>query len=436
MNLKSAAAEIIEAIDEGKYSNLALNECFVKQKFSYKEKGFITEIIYGYIRNKILVDYIIDKFTQKGIKKKIIKNIVRISVYQMLFMNSDKAGIIWEAVEVSKKKYKGIFSGFVNGLLRNIERNISTIYSELEEQKRYDILYSVPKWFEEIVKDEYGDKTVEVLKNLKKSPILSIRVNKLKYSNSEFEEYVAKNGGKVLFNFETIYYVENIDIINSDIFKKGFVFAQDGSSYLAAKLMEAEEGETILDCCAAPGSKSCVIAEEMNGKGEVVALDIFEHRLNLIKENSIKEGVTNIRTELLDARETHKLGIKFDRVLVDAPCSGLGIIRKKPEIIYEKSGAIIAELVKLQTEIVESAAESLKSGGILIYSTCTFTKAENFNLILNFLESHKEFETVEIKESDIPKGVIYRKDSLNGINIECTNEFLDGFYIIKLKKAK
>ncbi len=433
MSLKSTAAEIIEIIEEGKYSNIALGESFAKQNFSYKEKGFITEIIYGYIRNKILVDYVIDKFAQKGIKKKFIKNLIRVSVYQMLFMKSDKAGIIWEAVEIAKKRYKGIFSGFVNGLLRNIDRNMDEVYKELKEKKRDDILYSVPKWFENIVKEEYGDRSEEVLKNLKKPPVLSVRVNKIKYSNEKFEEYVAVNKGNILFNMDSVYYVENIDIINSDLFKNGFIFAQDGSSYLAAKLLGAEEGDLVLDCCAAPGSKSCVIAEDMNGKGEVVALDIFEHRLKLVKENSLKEGVTNIETKLLDARESHKIGVKFDKILVDAPCSGLGIIRKKPEIIYEKSVEIIEELAKLQNEIMESAALSLKSGGVMIYSTCTFTKAENYNLISEFLKRHEDFSTVEI---ELPKEVKYKKDQLNGINIECTNEFLDGFYIIKLKKAK
>ena len=227
---------------------------------------------------------------------------------------------------------------------------------------------------------------------------------------------------------EDIFYLSK-SIIDTREVEEGKIIVKDGSSYLAAKLLGAKENEKILDSCSAPGSKSLVIAEEMNDKGIVFSLDIFEHKLKLIKENAEKMGINIINPILQDARKIDELNDDFDRILVDAPCSGFGVIRKKPEAIYKRNMDNILELANLQREILSSASKKLKVGGHLVYSTCTIFEEENTKNIEKFLEENKDFEVEGI---NLPSNVESIKDNLGGLTI--LDKYLDGFYIIKLKK--
>ena len=433
MNIKQVAINLISQVDKGAYSNIALNETFKTLNINSKEKAFITEIFYGVIRNKKFLDYIIEKNT-KEIKKEWIRNLLRISIYQITFMDSDNKGIVWEATELAKKKYGVPISKFINGTLRNYLRNKDSELKRLDNEKNYEILYSIPKWFYDTLEKQYGNNNLkQAITSLKKIPYLSVRVNKLKYSEEEFEEFLKEKDIQIIKKVDTVYYVNSGLIINSEEFKTGKIIAQDASSYLAAKNLGTMPNELVLDICAAPGGKTAVLAENMENIGEIIAIDIHQHKIKLIDTNMKKLGIDIVKAIIMDARNVNKQGRKFDKILVDVPCSGYGVIRKKPEILYSKNRESVEELAKLQLEILNSAADILKDGGELIYSTCTIIDEENTNNIKKFLEERKEFK---VEKLYIPENVLGDYDNLGGFCINYKEEIMDNFYIIKLKKGE
>ena len=432
MSVKYITMGLISQVDKGAYSNIVLNDAFREFFLSPKEKAFMTEIFYGVIRNKKFLDYIIERYT-KDIRKEWIRNLLRISIYQITFMNSDDKGVVWEATELAKK-YSIAISKFINGTLRNYLRNKDLELKELYDKKNYEVLYSIPKWFCDVLEKQYGNENLkQVITSLKKIPYLSVRVNKLKYSEEEFEEFLKDKDIQIIKKVDTVYYINSGLIINSEEFKTGKIIAQDASSYLAAKNLGAMQNELVLDICAAPGGKTAVLAEEMKNSGEVIAIDIHQHKIKLIDTNMKKLGIDIVKAIVMDARNVNKQGRKFDKILVDVPCSGYGVIRKKPEILYSKNRENIEELAKLQLEILNSAADILKDGGELIYSTCTITDKENTNNIKKFLEERKEFK---VEKLYIPENVLGDYDRLGGFCINYKEEIMDNFYIIKLKKGE
>lgn len=432
MSVKYVAMKLISFVDKGSYSNIVLNDAFKEFYLTAKEKAFITEIFYGVLRNKNFLDYMIEKNT-KVIKKEWIRNLLRISIYQLTFMSSDAKGVVWEATEIAKKHGIAI-SKFINGTLRNYLRNKDLEIKKLHDEKNYEILYSIPQYFCDILEKQYGSENLnQAIISLKKIPYLSVRVNKLKYSEEEFEEFLKEKDIQIIKKVDSVYYVNSGLIINSKEFKEGKIIAQDASSYLAAKNLGAKPNELVLDICAAPGGKTAVLAEEMENKGEIIAIDIHQHKKKLIEENMKKLGIDIVKATVLDARNVNKQGRKFDKILVDVPCSGYGVIRKKPEILYTKNRENIEELASLQLEILNSAADILKDGGELIYSTCTIISQENTENVEKFLNERKEFK---VKALNIPENVSGEYDKLGGFSINYKEEIMDNFYIIKLVKEE
>ena len=432
MSVKYVAMKLISFVDKGSYSNIVLNDAFKEFYLTAKEKAFITEIFYGVLRNKNFLDYMIEKNT-KVIKKEWIRNLLRISIYQLTFMSSDAKGVVWEATEIAKKHGMAI-SKFINGTLRNYLRNKDLEIKKLHDEKNYEILYSIPQYFCDILEKQYGSENLnQAIISLKKIPYLSVRVNKLKYSEEEFEEFLKEKDIQIIKKVDTVYYVNSGLIINSKEFKEGKIIAQDASSYLAAKNLGAKPNDLVLDICAAPGGKTAVLAEEMENKGEIIAIDIHQHKKKLIEENMKKLGIDIVKATVLDARNVNKQGRKFDKILVDVPCSGYGVIRKKPEILYTKNRENIEELASLQLEILNSAADILKDGGELIYSTCTIISQENTENVEKFLNERKEFK---VKTLNIPENVSGDYDKLGGFSINYKEEIMDNFYIIKLVKEE
>ena len=432
MSVKYVAMKLISFVDKGSYSNIVLNDAFKEFYLTAKEKAFITEIFYGVLRNKNFLDYMIEKNT-KVIKKEWIRNLLRISIYQLTFMSSDAKGVVWEATEIAKKHGIAI-SKFINGTLRNYLRNKDLEIKKLHDEKNYEILYSIPQYFCDILEKQYGSENLnQAIISLKKIPYLSVRVNKLKYSEEEFEEFLKEKDIQIIKKVDTVYYVNSGLIINSKEFKEGKIIAQDASSYLAAKNLGVKPNDLVLDVCAAPGGKTAVLAEEMKNKGEIIAIDIHQHKKKLIEENMKKLGIDIVKATVLDARNVNKQGRKFDKILVDVPCSGYGVIRKKPEILYTKNRENVEELASLQLEILNSAADILKNGGELIYSTCTIISQENTENVEKFLNERKEFK---VKTLNIPENVSGDYDKLGGFSINYKEEIMDNFYIIKLVKEE
>ena len=431
MNIKARVISLIKEVENGKYSNIALNEYFKENTLSKKERAFITELFYGVIRNKIFLDYEIDKRTT-SIKKDWIRNILRISMYQISFMNSDDKGVIWEATELSKKKFSVPVGKFINGVLRSYQREWKADIQELKESDRNHVYLSYPKWFYDQLISEYGEEKGELfLKSLKKVPYISFRVNTLKYSTDEFEQLLAEKKIDIIKKVDTVYYIDSGSLLYSDEFKEGKIIVQDGSSYLSARNLNPQPNESVLDTCSAPGGKTAVLGELMKNSGELLALDIYPHKLKLIEENCKKCGVTIVQTVKMDARKLNQQGKNFDKILVDAPCSGYGVLRKKPEAIYNKTNENVEELAKLQFEILESASQILKEGGELVYSTCTILEEENGKNIKKFLDKYPEFESTKLY---IPENVNGTYDEVGGFTVDYKEDVLDGFYIVKLKK--
>jgi len=433
MNIKARVISLIKEVENGKFSNIALNEYFKENNLSKKERGFITELFYGVIRNKIFLDYEIDKRTIT-IKKDWIRNILRISMYQISFMNSDDKGVIWEATELAKKKFSVPVGKFINGVLRSYQREWQEDVKELKESGKNYIYLSYPEWFYNKLVSEYGEEEGELfLQSLKKIPYISFRVNRLKYSCEEFEKLLEEKKIDIIKKVDSVYYVDSGILLYSDEFRDGKIIVQDASSYLSARNLNPKPDESVLDTCSAPGGKTAVLGELMENRGELLALDIYPHKLKLIEENCHKCGVDIVRTVKMDARKLKEQGKKFDKILVDAPCSGYGVLRKKPEAIYNKNSENVEELAKLQFEILESASQVLKDNGELVYSTCTILKEENGENIKKFLEKYPNFETVELY---IPENVNGSYDNVGGFTVDYKEDILDGFYIVKLKKNK
>lgn len=431
MNIKARVISLIKEVENGKFSNIALNEYFKENNLSKKERGFITELFYGVIRNKIFLDYEIDKRTTT-IKKDWIRNILRISMYQISFMNSDDKGVIWEATELAKKKFSVPVGKFINGVLRSYQREWQEDVKELKESGKNYIYLSYPEWFYNKLVSEYGEEEGELfLQSLKKIPYISFRVNRLKYSCEEFEKLLEEKKIDIIKKVDSVYYVDSGILLYSDEFRDGKIIVQDASSYLSARNLNPKPDESVLDTCSAPGGKTAVLGELMENRGELLALDIYPHKLKLIEENCHKCGVDIVRTVKMDARKLKEQGKKFDKILVDAPCSGYGVLRKKPEAIYNKNSENVEELAKLQFEILESASQVLKDNGELVYSTCTILKEENGENIKKFLEKYPNFETVELY---IPENVNGNYDNVGGFTVDYKEDILDGFYIVKLKK--
>lgn len=429
MHIKNRIIDVLNSYDDGKYSNIVLNDYFKSNRLNRKEKSFITEVFYGVIRNEIYIDFLISEKADK-IKKRWIKNLLKLSVYQLLYMDSDAAGVIWEAVEITKSKFGVNVSKFINGVLRAIDREQETIKNKLIEDGKEEIYYSYPKWFYKRIKKQFGDKYQDVLKSFKSVPYLSIRVNNINYSMEKLKNLLNEKNIKIIKEFKDVLYINSGEIIDSEEFKNGQIIVQDGSSYLAAYVLDPKKGDNVLDSCSAPGGKSLAMASIMENVGSILALDIHEHKIKLIDDNAKKMDVTIIKSEKIDAREIDEFyDNSFDKVLVDAPCSGLGVIRKKPETLYNKDYDKLKELSKLQLEILESSAKTLKIGGELVYSTCTIFKEENGDVIKKFLENNNNFEIIQLEK---PKEVDGYFDELGGLNI--LDQYFDGFYIIKLKR--
>ena len=427
-NIKLDIVNLLDEIQNGKYSNIQLNYYFSKNNYTKKEKMFITNVINVVIKNLIYIDYLIGK-SVRNVKKRKIKQLLRISVAQLFFMESDNAGVIFEAGEITK--ILNVHQvGFVNATLQKILKNKEKFDEEIPKDNRESIVLSYPQWFVNKMKIDYPNDYLEMLKSYKKRSYLSVRFDKNKITREKFEELLKNIKTDVLFSVGEVYYLSNANIFDTEIYKNGDVVIQDASSYLAVRNLDVKDGETVLDACSAPGGKSLAILQLFNPK-KLISTDIHEHKVKLLNELKNKYGYSNFEVKLNDATQIENLDTMFDKILLDMPCSGLGVLRKKPEKIYELTANDIKNLKKLQKKIFESAYKSLKNGGEMVYSTCTFSKNENTNNIQYFLE---KYEDLEILEVEIPENIENIRDEFEGVYISYKNEYMDGFYIAKLRK--
>ncbi len=443
MNEREIAVNIItEALKEG-YGNFVLRKTLNRNKgLSRVKKAFITELVNGTFRNIIKIDYIIAKFSSIKINKMkpLVLNVLRISVYQLLYMTKVPVSAACnEAVEIVKRRGFKNLSGFVNGVLRNIARNIDKIkYPDREKEpvKYISVMYSFPEeiinyWLEACSMDY----VIKMCEESNKTPKVSVAVNTLKTGDEELIEALREDIiGASLSGVKGVLNVSKTsDITESHAYRAGYFHVMDTSSYMCVNILDPQRGEKILDVCAAPGGKSFAAAYKMHNCGEITARDIYRHKIRLIEEGAARLGTDIVKAELGDAEKLSEGDIeKYDRVLVDAPCSGLGIVKKKPDIKYNKTVKDIEELVKVQRRILSVAQRYVKQGGILVYSTCTVSVKENEENARWFLDNF-DFEPCDLSDV-VPEG--WQEAEKGFVNITPWMLGGDGFFVSKFKKTR
>ena len=426
---RNLALKILYDINEKKaYSNIVLDKYINKNRdeLSNLDIGFISELVYGVITWKLTLEYIVQKYSKIKIKKmsEWVKNILMLGSYQIIFLDKvPKSAAVNESVNLCKKyNYKS--ANFVNAILRKIEKSDYQNIDDIKEiNKRISLKTSMPEWFVEKLINEYGEKeALEICNNLNLRPNNTVRINRLK-------ENIEIGNQSILDDFRTITGTKNI--VKMPEYINGNISIQDESAGLSSFILNPKEGETVLDACSAPGGKTTYLAEIMNNTGSIVAWDIYEERLKQVDENAKRLGINIIKTEVKDASIYDKAyDKKFNKILLDVPCLGLGVIRRKPDIKWNRNEENIDEITKIQYQILKTCSKYLKDDGILVYSTCSILKEENINIIEKFLEE-EEFEIVDISDK-VKKDFKYVNEK-NTIEL-FPNEKHDGFYIACLKR--
>ena len=423
---------LLEVMEEGSYSHLVIRAVLDKYQYLEKqERAFITRVAEGTIQRAIELDYIINQYSKVKVHKMkpVIRNLLRMSVYQIKYMDAvPDSAVCNEAVKLAKKKGFATLSGFVNGVLRNISRNPNVA---LPDEKNnpvayYSIRYSMPEWIVEKWQADYG---VEVLKETlyafsKEAPI-TIRTNLEKITPKALELRLKAEGVTVerikVAECEALDYafaISGFDYLHAlPSFNEGLFYVQDVSSMMVAEYASPRAGDYIIDVCAAPGGKSTHLAEKMQGSGMVEARDLTDYKVSLIEENITRHACSNMKAVLRDATILDEASIgKADIVIADLPCSGLGVMRKKTDIKYKMTPEKADALVALQRTMLDTVCAYVKENGKMIYSTCTINRRENEENVEWFLAEHQEFQLEEMKQ-------IFPKQDLG-----------DGFFIAKLTK--
>ena len=390
---------------EGAYFNIVLKETL--NRVSDTDRRFATELMYGVIKRRLTLDYIIMRFSKIKMKKMTpwVRNILRMGIYQIYFMDKiPHSAACNESVKQAKKHAHTSAVRFVNGVLRNAARGIDTIeYPSKENTVEYlSIFYSYPQWMVEKLLSQYGkDECEKILKacNAPSSPTL--RVNRLKNNREELAERLQTEGIQTKNDEllpDCLHIEGRLNINRSSAYQDGRYSLQGIGSMQAVLSLDPKPSEIVMDICAAPGGKSCYIAERMQNQGEVFAFDLHPHKIPLIEQSAARLGIDIITAQTQDG--THLMPQykeRADRVLADVPCSGLGVIASKPDIKWTHQESDIAALAEIQSQILDNACEYVKPGGILLYSTCTILKEENEEQVSRFLARHTEFKKCEEK---------------------------------------
>lgn len=441
-NVREIALDILTAVQKNKaYSNLSLNHAIKESELSSKDVGLLTELVYGTIQREMTLDYYITPFIKNPKKMQPwVLSLLKMTVFQMQYLDRvpDRAAI-HEAVEIAKKRgHRGVAS-LVNGVLRSIQRegvpDISAIKDPLE---RISISTSHPLWLVKQWAQQFGlEKTEQMCEENLHAPVQTARVNSLKTTREEVLKILAEEGFSAepsLLNEDGIRSLRG-NLALSDAYKNGLISIQDESSMLVAHAVSPNGEEMVLDSCAAPGGKTTHMGERMENEGKIIALDLHAHKTKLIDEQAMRLGLSNIETRQMDARKIAEFfePQTFDKILVDAPCSGLGVLKRKPDAKYTKTEADLHSLSAIQLTILRKVSGLVKAGGTITYSTCTVGREENEAIIDAFLEENKEFERDLTLASRLPEAV---KPYVNENTVQILPQYFgsDGFFIASIRR--
>ncbi|MDP3051257.1 MAG: 16S rRNA (cytosine(967)-C(5))-methyltransferase RsmB [Eubacteriales bacterium] len=442
---REIALHILKAVEaDGAYANLALNRTLEQHQPEKQDRAFATELAYGTLRTLNTLDWIISRFLQKplGAQSVWVRNILRTGVYQIFYMDRvPPAAACNEAVELTKKFGTPGAVGFVNGVLRNIVRKKDELVfpsPETDLVSHISLRYSHPTWMVERWLREFSvEETVAICKANNNTPPNSIRTNTLRISPEELKVLLEQEGlsarpsrlapeGLEIKGFLSLRMLQS--------FRDGLFQIQDESSMLVAHAVNPAPRTRVIDACSAPGGKTTHLAQVMDNEGSVRAFDLHPHKLDLVRENCSRLGITCVETMILDARELPgDMAGWADYVLVDTPCSGLGVLRRRPDARWRKEPGQIAGLVKLQDEILQSAAGCVRPGGILVYSTCTITREENQDRVEYFLFRNPDF-VLEDLSPFLPAVLEDTGLSRGYIQLMPHVHQMDGFFIARMRK--
>ena len=447
LNLREMALEILLEVERnGAYPNVLLKQTLDKYLYMEKqERAFLTRLVEGTVERKLTLDYYLNQVSKTPVNKMkpVIRCIMRMAAYQIFYMDAvpDSAACN-EAVKLAQKKGFQTLKGFVNGVLRNLSRqkDAMTMPDTVKEPVRaFSVQYSVPEWLVEKVIEDYG---IENAKNMFASlyenvGATSIRVNNSKISTEECIKLLEKEGVHV----EKAFYVENaLEISGYDSlaflesFEKGYFQVQDVSSMLVGLAADPKPGDKIIDICAAPGGKSIHVADLLKGTGHVEARDLTDYKVSLIEENITRCEFENISAKRADALILDEAAKETaDIVIADLPCSGLGVLKKKSDIKYRMGQSQIEELAQLQRDILKNAVTYVKSGGTLIYSTCTIAKEEN-DLQVDWILENLPLQLVSF-EGCLCEEVLENTDREGVLQLLPGREKTDGFFLAKFRKV-
>ena len=434
---------LLEVNKEGQYSHLVIRSTLEKYQYLEKqERAFITRVCEGTLEYKIRLDYILNQFSTVPAErmKPVIRELLRSSVYQILYMDSvPDSAVCNEAVKLARKKGFYNLTGFVNGVLRKIAREYGSIrFPGKDQPEEYlSVIYSMPKWLVQRFLEQYGfEKTEKMLESFLKEKPTTIRIREYLVDKKAVLESLERQQVTVekAPYIENAYYLKNYDYLPAlEAFRMGTVQVQDVSSMLVGDIADPKEGDYVIDLCAAPGGKTLCIADKLKGTGRVDARDISRSKTDLIRENAIRQSFLNVVVSEKDASQLDSDSLeKADILIADVPCSGLGVMGRKTDIKYKMNPAKIQELAGLQRQILEQASTYVKPGGTLIYSTCTITNEENLDNVKWFtehfpyeLESLDPYLCKELQSETTAKGYL---QLLPGVH-HC-----DGFFIARMKR--
>ena len=455
MSLYQNRKIILEALNrvenQNSYLNILLPSFFNRYKPADLDKSLIQEISYGVIRFKKRLDWIIEQFLFSK-KKKLpltVQNILRMGFYQILYLEKiPDYAIVNESVELVKQSPYPAYSSMVNAILRNaIRQSFPIRWPDLEEEplKYISVYYSFPEWLIERWINRFGlEMCLKICEASNVKPDLTLRINSLRTDMTQFQKKLSQ----LKISFQESKHLPDIaitirdysNIFQTPLFQEGLFSVQDESSMLATEFLAPVAGNTIIDMCSGPGGKTTHISQIMQNKGEVIAFEINQKRLEMVMAESRRLGIENISPVLRDSRKLNKEYLnKADRILVDAPCSGTGVIRRKPDLKWKDwNKRHFNELNQIQRELLDTAALYLKPGAELVYSTCSMEKEENDELITKFIKEHHNFNIQNSSDFVQKKGIVRLETNIkeaiqlipgySGTNI-------DGFYMVKLKKG-
>ncbi len=439
--VRETAMKVLLAVHEnGAYANIALAEALRKARLNEMDRRFATELVYGAVKAGGTLDWIVRRYTNRPLRKMTpyVRSILRLGIFQLFFLDRvPPSAVCNESTELAKKYGHAGTGKFVNAVLRAAARDPGKArVSEDDESAYLAIQFQHPKWLVSRWLKMFGREETEQLCVFDNAAaVLSLRTNLLRITRDELVERLRMEGAKVVLSKwapEGILCPTHASLNDSASLREGLFQVQDESSMQVAHVLGPQPGEFVIDMCSAPGGKTTHLAERMKNQGRILALDIYDTKLARVEENAKRLGISIIETKRLDARAAgDAYPQKADRVLADVPCSGLGVLRRRPDARWRKTEEEIMKLPMLQSEILESAARAVKPGGVLVYSTCTIEPAENEEVVRSFLRSHAEF-SLNVTGKYLP----LKPSASDMVQFYPQRDRVDGFFIARLMRKE